>query len=161
MKTKKITYLDTYCEGGYTYEDYKEWCEECEVGADVEGGEDYWRWIEENKARDFDDFMAEIRTISGPVVVTGSLGLWWGRPEIAPTKFNSLNNAISQCIEGAEAIEVILENGVLTVKGAHHDGTNIFEIRPLTELGADRMDNDEKINVNSHWHCGKFGEYLY
>ena len=142
---KKITYLDTYCEGGYSYEDYKEWCEECEVGVGEEGGEDYWNWIYENHANDVEDFFENLKYskepgVNHPVVVTGTLGLWWGRPEISPTRFDCLFDAVRQCMDGADSIQVELEDGVVEVRTMHHDGTNVFEIRPVD---------------------GTFGEYLY
>ena len=162
-KNNEITYLDTFCEGGYCYQDYLEWCEENEVGADVEGGEDYWRWIEEMLADDVECFFTNMKysDCNGPCVVTGTLGLWWGHPTIEPEKFNSLAEAIHECWDGCDAVQVWGKNGVIYVKGMHHDGSNYFEIRPLTERGRERLENGEPITIGNHWHTSKYPKYLY
>lgn len=47
------------------------------------------------------------------------------------------------------------------VRTMHDDGRNCFEIRPLTERGAERMEEGEEICVGNHWHTGKYPEYLF
>lgn len=162
---RKITWLDTYCEGGYSYEDYKQWCEDNEVGADVEGSKDYWNWISEMIADDVECFFENLKYTKGivqqPCVVSGRLGLWWGSPKIENTMFNSLSDAVRECWGECDAVEVTSENGVVYVVAMHHDGRNCFEIRPLTERGAERMEEGEEICVGNHWHTGKYPKYLF
>lgn len=161
--SKEITYLDTFCEGGYSYKDYLEWCEEYEVGAGEEGSEDYWRWIEEEKSADVECFFANMKfsDCNGACVVCVRLGLWWGRPEIEPTKFDSLTEAIKACMAGMDAVQVWGKDGVIYAHGMHHDGSNYFEIYPLTEKGIEKLENGERISIGNHWHTGKYPKYLY
>ncbi len=162
-KNREITYLDTFCEGGHSYQDYLEWCDEYEVGADVEGGEDYWRWVHDEIAVDVEEFFTNLKfsESNGPCVVSGRLDMWWGHPAIEPKKFNSLTDAVRACWDDADAVQVWTKNGVVFVKAMHHDGTNYFEIRPLTDRGVWMMNNGERVCLGNHWHTGKYPEYLY
>lgn len=164
-KHERVTWLDTYCEGGYSYEDYKQWCEDNEVGADVEGGEDYWRWINEQLTWDVECFFDNLKYTKGiiqqPCVISGTLGLWWGKAQIDIEMEDNLGDAVRRCAGTGDAFEVYSERGVVYVVAMHHDGRNCFEIRPLTERGAEKMREGEDICVGNHWHTGKFPKYLY
>lgn len=162
---REITWLDTYCEGGYSYEDYQQWCEDNEVGCGEEGGEDYWRWINEMLADDVECFFENLKYEKGvvqqPCVISGSLGLWWGSPSIEEVMCDSLSEAVKKCWGDCDAVQVTSKGGVVYVVAMHHDGRNCFEIRPLTERGAERMEEGEDICVGNHWHTGKYPEYLF
>lgn len=161
---REITWLDTYCEGGYSYEDYKQWCEDNEVGADVEGSEDYWRWISEQLTDDVECFFENLKYSDSdkiPVVISGRLGLWWGGPTIENEMCDSLSEAVKKCWGDCDAVQVTTKGGVVYVVSLHHDGRNCFEIRPLTERGAEKMREGEDICVGNHWHTSKFPKYLY
>lgn len=165
MKKKKVTYLNTYGDGGYSYQDYLEHCEINNEEVGEEGSADYWGWVQSMIVEDVDDFIDNIRYAKRwkiPVVVSGYLGLWWSDcVGIENTMFKTLEAALLECWEGADDVEITLEDGVLHFKGMHHDGNNHFEIRPLTERGERLMRDGERINVNSHWHVAKFPKYLY
>lgn len=170
-KGNRITYLDTYGDNVYNYADFVEYCEEqnCDVPKDslnipAEDSWEYREWVWNQVEDDIDCFFMNLKYSDWahtPVVVSGNLGLWWGKPTIKDTMFDSLDDAIRECWKSCDYVQLILENGVLYFVGLHHDGRNCFEIRPLTERGADKMRDGEEINMASHWHCGKFGEYLY
>ena len=164
-KNERVTWLDTYCEGGYSYEDYKQWCEDNEVGADVEGGEDYWRWINEQLTWDVECFFDNLKHTKGivqqPCVISGTLGLWWGKPAIKEVMCDSLGEAVKKCWGDCDAVQVTSKGGVVYVVAMHHDGDDCFEIRPLTERGAEKMREGEDICVGNHWHTSKFPKYLY
>jgi len=72
-----------------------------------------------------------------PVVLTGTLGLWWGHPEIKPERFESVADAIHRCINGSNCNEIHVEynDGVITVDCYHHDGCNSFTIKALSKKG--------------------------
>lgn len=163
-KRKPIRYLNTYCEGEYNYEIYLEWCKDNSTEPHPEGSEKYWRWIGDMIQNDIEDFFENLKYSpepQHPCVISGSLGLWHGRPDIEPVMMPDLASAIRTCMDGADAVEVNLENGMVEVKAFHHDGTNLFEIRPLTDRGYNLMNDGEDINVNSHWHTGRYPKYLY
>lgn len=155
MKEEKYTLIDTYCEGGYTYEDYKEWCEEMGEEPAEEDSIEYWNWIGDTLERDVDDFFANLSwATETPVLIMGSCGTWMGKREIVPVFFQSadyekvyngewrytnpaLKRAIKKCINNVDAFKVEFDNGVINVYGYHHDGTNCFEIRPLSKKGEE------------------------
>lgn len=163
-KTHKITYLDTWCESGYSYADYVEDCEERGETPAPENSEAYWEWIGDMIRNDIDDFFDNLKYSSSgksPVVISGNLGLWYGRPRIENTICDDIESAIRKCWGGCDDIEVVLEDGVLHVNAMHHDGTNCFEVRPLTGRGAERLRDGDDVNIHSHWHVNKFPEYLF
>lgn len=164
-KNERVTWLDTYCEGGHSYDEYKEWCEDNELGADIEGSEDYWRWINEEIWNDVECFFENLKYSKGvvqqPCVISGVLGLWWGKARINNEMESDLGDAVRRCMGCGDASEVYSENGVVYVISMHHDGENRFEIRPLTERGAERMEEGEDICVGNHWHTGKYPKYLF
>lgn len=163
-KYKPITYLDTYCEGGYSYKDYVEDCEDNGIEPAEEDSNNYWSWIHMRVWGDVDDFFVNLRYTEWdktPCVISGRLGLWWGEPVIENEMCDSLGEAIKKCWGSCDDIEVTLENGVVHVSAMHHDETNYFEIRPLTARGAEKMLEGEDICVGNHWHTFKFGKYLF
>lgn len=161
----RVTYLDTYCEGGYNYEDYKQWCADNDLEPDAEGSDHYWDWINMCLCFDVECFFDNLHYTTGavqqPCVISGHLGLWWGEPQIENEMEANLGDAIYRCINGADAVEVYLYRGVVHVIGMHHDGRNYFEIRPLTDKGEMKMREGEDICVGNHWHTGKYPKYLY
>ena len=88
-----------------------------------------------NNSEDYDyidDFWTNLKYADfGECEVSGSLGLWWGSPDIEPKRFSTLYDAVSACANDAWDLIVYLENGILYVDAMHHDGTNSFTIKPM------------------------------
>ena len=165
-KNESVVLLDTYGEGGWCYADYVDDCQCNGVEPADDGSNAYWEWVSDRINMDIDDFFDNLRHCADEsarraCVVTGELGLWWGKPDIAPTKFWTLEDAIRECWKGVDDVEIMLRNGVIEFVGKHHDGSNYFEIRPLTYRGAVKMDEGEEICVGNHWHTGKYPKYLW
>lgn len=76
-------------------------------------------------------------------VVCGRLGLWWGNPTGYKEKvFNSLKEALLSVCDGMGDLTVIEgAYGRLYAKYSHHDGVDYLQIRELTELGEEMLDN--------------------
>lgn len=122
----------------FAREDYEAYCEDnyLEAGDD----EEFFDWCAEETQANYEADMDNIescREYNVPVVVTGTLGLWWGNPEIVPQRFDSVADAIHSCIERSDSNDVLVEfnNGVITVDCYHHDGCNCFSIRALSKKG--------------------------
>ena len=164
-KAKRYTYLDTYGTGDRSYSDYVGWCKDNELEPAEEYSEEYWRWIHQEIDDDIECFFENLKYEKGvtswPCVVTGSLGLWNGRFDIESCKCENLAAAVKKCWDRCDYVRVTGENGVVYVDAIHHDGTNRFEIRPLTELGRERMDAGKSICIGNHWHTAKYEDYLY
>ena len=137
---------------GFTREDYEEWCKD--NGITPGNDDDFYEYCAEETQLNYEADMDNIESCSEynvPVVVTGTLGLWWGRPEIRPERFESVADAIHRCINGSDCNEVFVEynDGVITVDCYHHDGCNCFTIKALSKKGvakqyAEYKDHDFK-----------------
>jgi hypothetical protein len=85
---------------------------------------------------DWGDLIANIKCSknNGRCVITGTLGLWWGSPQIEEVECESLVEAINKCNQN-DYIEVYEneEDGSCEVHSIHHDGTNVFHIYPIKD----------------------------
>jgi len=103
-----------------------------------EGWNNIEEFIREGDYEYFEDEMTSCELSKGPVVITGSLGLWYGRREIAACYKTNLWEAIQKCFGTDMAyykVYLDLTDGALHVNTSHHDGTNCFEIRALSKKG--------------------------
>lgn len=89
-------------------------------------------------------------------VVLGSLGLWYGRRDIIPTRENTLANAIKKCVGGCDYTCIKIVDGHIEVKAIHHDGTNEFEIHILNKLGQKTIGADL---TKKCYHCKIKGDF--
>ena len=162
MNMKKVIYTTDI--DNYKYEDYLEYCEANEIEPCSEDSQSYWDWVSEMISMDVEDAYSNIdckQDVNTMVVITGTLGLWYGNPEIDPvfveseseyhhaTKQRSYSSAlrlaIQKCAEGMDNVECYLndETGCVEVIGHHHDGTNHFHIHKLSEFGKNAKDDAE------------------
>lgn len=123
-------------------EDYIEYCEDngIEVGVGEYFEDGFREWCAEETQANYEADMDNIehcKEYNVPVVVTGTLGLWWGHPEIKPERYESVGEAIHRCINGSGCHDVLVEfnDGVITVEAYHHDGCNCFTIKALSKKG--------------------------
>lgn len=82
-------------------------------------------------------------------VVLADLGLWDGRQD-GGRVFKGLWNAISACFEDFN--EIYQDGMLLKVKAIHHDGTNHFEIRELTQKGLEYYERNNGVKSDRHVH---------
>lgn len=116
----------------YDYEDYLEFCEINRLTPGKKESAEFYKWVCEEVSINYESDMENIKfcdEYNVPVVVTGTLGLYDGRCEIIPIRFDSVHDAIESCFRGSiQDVEVIWEDGSITMYAYHHDGTNIYEI---------------------------------
>ena len=92
------------------------------------GAEEFW---EDIKAFDKNVVSTYNRAAKGQiagVLITGTLGLWNGKPDIYPVFCYSLEKALQKCWGKCDEFRVDIQNGVITAYAHHHDGTNVFTI---------------------------------
>jgi len=158
-----VTLIDTYNNDGLTYEDYREDCEENDREPEAEDSNDYYEWLSDTTTRYWEDFQANLKYSKAdyPLMITGSLGLWNGRPDMYPILVESedwvthyknwkgeiveyhthhydnpsILKAILKCLGSCDDIKVRFNDGVVEVDALHHDGTNCFYIRKLSKKG--------------------------
>ena len=124
----------------WEYEDYKDVCEEMGLTVYPEDSEDYYEFVRRQNENDWDDFKANMAYSAykgQPCMITGTLGLWNGRPDIVPVKCDDIMEAIMKCLDNRYAYEcdIVLNDGHIDVNIHHHDGTNCFEIHLLSKRG--------------------------
>lgn len=138
-KHGKFTILSSQIDTeAFDREDYIDFCEE--NGIEPGDEDDFYDWCAEETQCNYEADMGNIEDCDEynvPVVVTGTLGLWWGHPEIRPERFDSVADAIHRCIDGSDCNEIHAEfnDGVITVDCYHHDGCNSFTIKALSKKG--------------------------
>lgn len=122
------------------YEEYLDYCEEMGIEPVEEDSAEYYEFMSRQREYDWDDFKAnmEYSAFKGqPCMITGSLGLWNGHPDIVPVLCDDIMDAIHRCLNNnyAYECEIILTDGRIDVNVYHHDGTNCFEIHLLSKKG--------------------------
>ena len=118
----------------------KEYEEFCELNGMEPGGEDkFHEWCGEETSIIFDNDLDNIENCEKynvPVLITGHLGLWWGKPDIEPVRMESVIDAVHKCLQSADYGALIeWEDGEIHVYSYHHDGCNCFTIRALSKKG--------------------------
>ena len=128
-------------------EDYEEFCEV----NDMEPGDEYdfYNWCAEETQANYEADMENIETCreyNVPVALSGTLGLWWGKPAIKPERYESVADAIHRCMDSSDCHDVLVEynDGVITVEAYHHDGCNCFTIKALSKKGIAKQSDEYK-----------------
>ena len=138
------------------FEEFKEYCMDNDIDHTQynEDSEYFHNWIYDTLSIEWDDMMSNIKYDKHnnvDCVVVGSLGLWDGRHDIDAKHFPTLDRAINACISGCDYVIIIENEGVINIKGIHHDGTNNFEIHKLNAKGYDAHCEDKDLNNEKYF----------
>lgn len=114
--------------------------EENEEGKEISDDDVFQEMSFEDEVN-WDDFKYEFEKLLAKNywLVRGTLGLWNG-PAAAGKIVSSLSE-LSEAWRDCDYIEFTDEDGHLYLTCSHHDGTNHFEIKKLTNMGVEYMDN--------------------
>jgi hypothetical protein len=108
----------------------------------------------------WEDFQIELEgfLIGHSWLVMGSVGLWTGR--------HSAGKVISSFVElcdvwkDCDYLNIYDENGHLYIECSHHDGTNYFELKRLTDKGEEFINNrvyeDDRETHIKAFNCNLF-----
>lgn len=88
-----------------------------------------WDAIKEELTRFFD---------GKTVIFYGIAGTWRG--SFDGGKIGDFWTLYGEAFKDCDYISITDENGALIIKGAHHDGTNIYRVKELTPAGVDYFD---------------------
>lgn len=131
----------------YTYGDDKEPTQE-ELWDIIHSlDEDAWEIEKENLEKFFSE---------GTWILRGTVSRWDGTYP-AGTIFTDFMDMFSKATEDCDYIHIYDENGHLYLKCSHHDGTNLYEIKKLTEKGEVYLENWE----NSGWDDKRSERYVH
>lgn len=135
---KHLLYTTDAEKAGYTFEEYKNYLIEsgkvCYEELPVRKDEDFYEWAEMRVYQDYHDFESNIvyGSYNTACYVTGSVGQWDGRHEIAKTPCDTLLQAIRKCIKSQDDFEIYADGNAVYVDSFNHDsqyhGGNHFKI---------------------------------
>lgn len=98
-----------------------------------------WEQIWANKEHEWEQAKQRIKYLLNDrdFVAIGNVGTWQG--EVAGGEYwdGSLENFLCVILENAYNATIEIEKGVLHIKVIHHDGTDLWSIKPLKERGRD------------------------
>ena len=107
--------------------------------------------IYDSTLEEYNNVLQDIKDseITGNYIITGSLGLWFGRRQIIPVGvFSTPYEAIMGCCGSSDDLRIYTEAyNKLVVEAIHHDGVNKFEIRQLNTAGLKQYDNGLSIDT--------------
>ena len=127
----------------YSDEDIKEMALECGwVDEDEEITEQMiWDWRYQINQDDWDDTKYELEKFFKDKVVGffGTVGTWHGR--FAGGRIGEFWETYYKAIKDCDYIQIEDKNGHMYLRCSHHDGTNFFEIKEITERGQQYLEN--------------------
>lgn len=147
-----------------TYDEYLEFCEINGIEPQGEDSSHYHEIVGELLSNDFDCFTHNIKHCmynEHKWAVEGTLGLWNGRKDIVPKVFDNLLDAISACISGCDYFKITKRNSTIEVEAIHHDGTNRFTLKCLSDLGEIRYSNNGQVSLNNRENLMTLPQWLF
>ena len=124
-------------ESWYELAEVNDW----EIPEDGPSDDELWEEWYDQKERDWDDIEGEVKYHDerGSYLIIASLGLWNGRFDGGKIIDGYLNKVIRACFEDYN--KVYWQDKNLKVEATHHDGTNYFIIKKLTDRGIEFYNN--------------------
>lgn len=107
--------------------------------------EEVWKEMDFLGEIDFEDFSCElekcVNNTLNTMLLFGSVGTWRGRFAAGTIidRYNDLVKAWKNC----DNLTVTDKGGRLYINASHHDGTNTYELRELTDKGMDYLHRHE------------------
>ena len=115
----------------YSFSFWEEHCKE----EGIEYNEDKidWEYISDCLSMDW-DYIKEVlseKFSDCNIIISGTLGLWHGAPQIENVLCDNIADALSECINNMDDFVISYDNWGIYVKAMHHDGTNSFTLSPI------------------------------
>ena len=116
-----------------------DWIDEDDEPTDTQ----LWQWRYEYDELDRDNAMYELRNFFNGKTVGffGEVGLWHGTYRAG--KIGDFETLYYKAIQDCDYVKIYDENGHLYLTCSHHDGTNCFEIKEVTDKGREYLENWE------------------
>lgn len=110
---------------------WKEHCEDNDIEFDENSID--WNYICDMRDFEWEDVMYNLieQFAYNEVILSGFLGLWNGRPQIANYHFGQIEKAIHKCLSSGDEWQVSFDNWGIYIDVFHHDGVNTFTISPI------------------------------
>lgn len=139
---KHTLYSNYY--GWISEDEIKQELWECEYVDHIDEVTDDMIWDEMHLLEEmyWDDFSYELKHFfdkGNAWLLTGTLGLWDGSCK-GGFIFKTFNE-FCKCLKDCDYIEITDDKGHLKIKCSHHDGTNYFEIKHISDFGWEWYNN--------------------
>lgn len=142
-----FTIFTSICENFEEYKKYAEESNDCSLT-----DEQAYDWWAEDVREDWHTAKQELddidkRSKCSRFIADGLCGLWTGNQRGGATR-TDLRELVESLCEGAYEWRIEIEDGEMCVYNYHHDGTNWFKVRGITDRGIEfaertRWDYDE------------------
>ena len=126
-----------------------------------------WAQVYTENEINWDDERVQLKEFfdgSGPWLLRGNVGRWDGS-HAAGHVFTDFDEMFYQAAQDCDYFKIWDENGHFYLQCSHHDGTNTFEIKRITEKAAEMLElwkydyNDTRTEKELHdiiWDCNFF-----
>ena len=135
----------------YTYSDYLEYCDDMGETPAPDNSNTFYNWVADMQSDNFETDLDNCRNSSilanTKFLVTGKLGLWWGRPTILPEIISDFDEVVERISE--DNIEAWYDTDCIYITASHHDGTNSFEVFIIKE-NADISALEDRIEKEKY-----------
>ena len=137
--------------------------------------DDVWNMIYDFDAEDYSEEVDRMRDFfsDGTYIIFGSIGRWDGC-RTGFDIFDDFDSAYNHAIEDCDYVKIYDVNGHFYIECSHHDGTNYYEIKKLTDAGIRYFENwdeswdDKRSNsyikdklINRYSVLPRFAEKVY
>ena len=104
-----------------------------------------WEQLEFENDLDYDEAKKRIEELLGDsyLLAIGNIGTWRGDFEGGQI-FYDFKEFSRQAFKYAYNVRIEIEDGILKIEVGHHDGTDIYEIKPLSIRGKEAYDGWER-----------------
>ena len=99
--------------------------------------------------------------INVPVIITGKLNLWDGAHIIEPFIAGSIECAVRICRRKCDYCKIYKDFSKIIVEATHHDGTNVFTLQFLNDIGEKRFLEGADVNLTNRQYIRTLGKFLY
>ena len=135
-----------YKRGNLNEEDFIQWCKD--NGYNI-AEMDFDNWLYWEETSQYEGLQEYLNEYENECFVTGTLGLWWGKANIEPTKTKSVNMALNMCIGNDVLEEVTMHDRHIEIVVSHHDGTNRFRVYLLSPVGLDKYNTTGILSLDN------------
>ena len=119
-------------------------CHDEDINATITDDEIWQRIYDYDRLNWEDEYerLREFFNVHGHFIIRGCVGRWDGTYS-AGYVFDNFDDMFYKATKDCDYIKMWDENGHFYLKCSHHDGTNLFEIKRLSDKGYEFIDNWE------------------
>lgn len=136
-------------------EEIKDHCEANDLECPEENSSEYWDMVSQFQRWDYEDLIANLKhssKVPAKVIILGHCGLWFGDREIVPEiiDMSDPEKFLQKfAVSGDYHLHLKYDKKGLYASVCHHDGTNVFRIREVTDAGLRYLERCERMGVPS------------